>query len=34
MAPLHGATVTVVWDRADFERPLVTAPLERTVAVS
>lgn len=32
--PLHGATVTVTWSRADFERPLVPAPLERTAAVS
>jgi two-component system, sensor histidine kinase RegB len=34
MPPLHGATVTVVWSRGDFERPLVAAPLERTAPVS
>ena len=34
MPPLHGATVTIVWNRPDFERPLVAAPLERTTAVS
>ena len=30
MPPLHGATVTVTWSRADFERPLAAsaAPLE------
>jgi two-component system sensor histidine kinase RegB len=32
--PQHGATVTVVWSRTDFERPLVAPPLERTAAVS
>ena len=34
--PLHGATVTVRWTRADFERPLVSAPqpLERATAAS
>ncbi len=26
--PLHGATVTVTWSRADFERPIVSPPLE------
>jgi two-component system sensor histidine kinase RegB len=26
--PLHGATVTVTWSRADFERSLVSPPLE------
>ncbi len=26
--PLHGATVTVTWSRADFERPLASPPLE------
>ncbi len=31
--PLHGAEVTLVWSRADFERPLVAAPLERAAAV-
>jgi two-component system, sensor histidine kinase RegB len=34
MPPLHGATVTIVWSLADFERPLVAPPLERTTAVS
>jgi two-component system, sensor histidine kinase RegB len=32
--PLHGATIKVTWNRADFERPLVTPPsppLEPTV---
>jgi two-component system, sensor histidine kinase RegB len=33
MPPLHGATVTVVWSRGDFERPLVAAPLERAATV-
>jgi two-component system sensor histidine kinase RegB len=32
--PLHGAMVTVVWTRTDFEQPLVAPPLERTAAVS
>jgi len=32
--PLHGATVTVTWNRADFERPLASPPLEPAVAVS
>src|SRR5579885_1147228 len=31
--PLHGATVTVVWRRTDFEQPLVAPPLERTAKV-
>jgi two-component system sensor histidine kinase RegB len=26
--PLHGATIKVAWSRADFERPLVSPPLE------
>ncbi len=34
IAPDHGATVTVVWSRPDFERPLVPAPLERIAAMS
>ena len=34
MPPLHGATVTIVWSLADFERPLVAPPLERAGAVS
>jgi two-component system sensor histidine kinase RegB len=29
--PLHGATIKVTWNRADFERPLVSPPLEPTV---
>jgi two-component system, sensor histidine kinase RegB len=28
MPPLHGATVEIVWPRAEFERPMVTGPLE------
>jgi two-component system sensor histidine kinase RegB len=32
--PLHGATVTVTWNRTEFERPLVPSPLERVVAAS
>ncbi len=32
--PLHGALVKVSWSRADFERPLVVAPLEPTAPVS
>jgi two-component system, sensor histidine kinase RegB len=27
-APLHGALVTIVWSRTDFEQPLVAPPLE------
>jgi two-component system sensor histidine kinase RegB len=34
MPPLHGATVTIVWKRAEFERPLAAPPLERAAAVS
>ena len=34
MPPMHGATVTVVWSRTDFERPAIAAPLERIAAVS
>ena len=26
--PLHGATITVTWNRADFERSPVSPPLE------
>ena len=33
MPPMHGATVTVIWNRKDFERPAIAAPLERTAAV-
>jgi two-component system sensor histidine kinase RegB len=32
--PLHGATVTVTWNRADFERSLVPDPLESEAAIS
>ncbi len=34
--PLHGATVTVTWNRADFEQPAAPAPqpLERAAAAS
>ncbi|HTP91775.1 MAG TPA: ActS/PrrB/RegB family redox-sensitive histidine kinase [Xanthobacteraceae bacterium] len=32
--PMHGATVTVTWSRADFERPVVSAPLEPAARVS
>jgi two-component system, sensor histidine kinase RegB len=32
--PLHGATVAVAWNRADFERPLAPSPLEPAVALS
>jgi two-component system, sensor histidine kinase RegB len=34
MPPLHGATVTIVWNRAEFERPLVAPPLERAAFVA
>ncbi len=35
MPPLHGATVTVTWSRADFERPLAAAaPLESAPSTS
>jgi len=30
--PLHGATVTVTWSRADFERPIAPSPLEPAAA--
>ena len=26
--PLHGATITVTWNRGDFETPLAPPPLE------
>ena len=33
--PLHGATITVTWSRAEFERPAIAAgPLERVAIVS
>ena len=32
--PLHGATIKVSWSRADFERPLVSPPLEPARAAS
>ena len=32
--PLHGATVTVTWSRADFERPAASRPLERAAEAS
>jgi two-component system sensor histidine kinase RegB len=32
--PLHGAAVTVTWNRAEFERPLAPSPLERAAAAS
>jgi two-component system sensor histidine kinase RegB len=34
MPPLHGATVTIVWNRADFERVAVAPPLEPATVVS
>jgi hypothetical protein len=34
MPPLHGATVTIVWNRTDFERVAVAPPLEDAAAVS
>jgi two-component system sensor histidine kinase RegB len=34
MPPLHGATVTIVWNRADFERVAAAPPLEDVAAVS
>jgi two-component system, sensor histidine kinase RegB len=34
MPPLHGATVTIVWNRADFERVAVVVPLEGAAEVS
>jgi two-component system sensor histidine kinase RegB len=33
-SPRHGALVTITWSRADFERPLAAAPLERATPVS
>ena len=32
-SPRHGALVTITWSRADFERPLAAAPLERAAPV-
>ncbi|HMK71471.1 MAG TPA: ActS/PrrB/RegB family redox-sensitive histidine kinase [Xanthobacteraceae bacterium] len=32
-APLHGAVVTIAWNRTDFERPLAISPLEPAAAV-
>jgi two-component system sensor histidine kinase RegB len=32
--PLHGATVTVTWSRADFERPIAPSALEQTAPAS
>ena len=32
--PLHGATISVTWSRADFERPLAAPPLEPAAQVS
>jgi two-component system sensor histidine kinase RegB len=32
--PLHGATVTVTWNRVEFERPTVSPPLEATAQAS
>jgi two-component system, sensor histidine kinase RegB len=32
--PLHGATIAVTWSRADFERPLVSSPLEPAAQAS
>jgi two-component system sensor histidine kinase RegB len=32
--PLHGATIKVTWSRADFERPLVSPPLEPSPTAS
>jgi two-component system sensor histidine kinase RegB len=32
--PLHGATISVTWSRADFERPLAPPPLEPAAQAS
>jgi two-component system, sensor histidine kinase RegB len=32
--PLHGATITIVWNREDFERPVTAPPLEAAAAAS
>jgi two-component system, sensor histidine kinase RegB len=32
--PLHGAVVTITWNRKDFEQPPAAAPLEPTAALS
>jgi two-component system sensor histidine kinase RegB len=32
--PLHGATIMIVWNREDFERPLTAPPLEAAAAAS
>jgi two-component system, sensor histidine kinase RegB len=34
MPPMHGATVTIVWSRADIAGPALTPPLEAVAAVS
>jgi two-component system, sensor histidine kinase RegB len=32
--PLHGASISVTWSRADFERPLASPPLEQAAQAS
>jgi two-component system, sensor histidine kinase RegB len=32
--PMHGATITVAWQRVDFERPLASPPLEPAAPVT
>jgi two-component system sensor histidine kinase RegB len=32
--PMHGATVSVIWSRSDFERPLASSPLEPAAQAS
>jgi two-component system sensor histidine kinase RegB len=32
--PLHGATVTVTWNRVEFERPIASNPLEAAAQAS
>lgn len=34
MPPLHGASVTILWNRAELERPAIAAPLERAAAAT
>ena len=32
--PLHGATISITWSRADFERPIAPTALEAIDAAS
>jgi two-component system sensor histidine kinase RegB len=32
--PMHGATITIIWSRAAFERALIAPPLEPAAEAS